>query len=345
MNLLSMLEQPDVTRFLDLLLTNPLSKEKAAERLGISYNRINEITESLENCGAIKLSENRYSICFQNFRHIAGKLMKYSVPINEIESNDDSSNYEQLFEPKEPFEHAPFDREMEVYESICSGNLEMVKLLAKPLCSKGFGILSPNPIRNIKYHMIVSVAMITRFCINGGMPQEEAYTLSDFYIIKTDECATENEVHELHAQMLADFTKKMHNVKVRNIYSKQIVKAVDYINSHVHERIMIQEISDCLSLSVPYLSRLFKSEVGLNISEYITIKKVEAASGMLKYSEHTLLEISCSLSFSSQSYFIKVFKKYTGMTPKEYQKRYGLFSDSVLKTKDSNEYAQTQELF
>ena len=54
----------------------------------------------------------------------------------------------------------------------------------------------------------------------------------------------------------------------------------------------------------------------------INIKKVESASSMLQYSKFNDLEISEMLGFSSQSYFIKVFKKYTGMTPKEYKSRY-----------------------
>ena len=85
---------------------------------------------------------------------------------------------------------------------------------------------------------------------------------------------------------------------------------------------MIQEVADFLSLSVSYLSRLFKSEVGLNISEYIIKQKIKAAEGMLRSSSQSSTEISYILHFSSQSYFTKVFKKYTGMTPKEYQKLY-----------------------
>ncbi|MGN0620757.1 MAG: helix-turn-helix domain-containing protein [Porcipelethomonas sp.] len=222
----------------------------------------------------------------------------------------------------EVFMHASFDREMAFYESIRTGNLETAKLLSTPLCSEGYGILSKNPLRNLKYHLVVSVSMITRFCISGGLSPEEAYCLSDSYIIRADEADTEEEVRKIHSEMILGFTKKMHNIKIRNIYSRQIVKAVDYINTHINEKISVQNIADYLDLSVPYLSRLFKSETGLNISEYISVKKVESASAMLKYSSQTTSEISYILNFSSQSYFTKVFRKYTGMTPGEYRRRF-----------------------
>lgn len=218
--------------------------------------------------------------------------------------------------------HAPFEKEIAFYESVCSGDLELVKMLATPLCSEGYGKLSSDPLRNLRYHLIVSVAMITRYCINGGMSPEDGFNLSDSFILRADECNTENELHELHQEMLICYTKKMNRVKIGNIYSKQIIKAVDYINCHINEKITIQDISDHVSLSVSYLSRLFKDEVGHNVSEYITIRKIETASRMFKYSEQSTSEISCLLNFSSQSYFIKVFKKYTGMTPKEYKSKY-----------------------
>ena len=51
-------------------------------------------------------------------------------------------------------------------------------------------------------------------------------------------------------------------------------------------------------------------------------RKIETAKNMLVHSEFTSAEISDYLAFSSQSYFIRAFKKLTGMTPLEYQKKY-----------------------
>lgn len=225
----------------------------------------------------------------------------------------------------EPMLHDPLEKEIAFYESVCSGDIELVKMLATPLGSEGYGTLSKDPLRNIRYHLIISISMITRYCINDGMAPEEAYSLSDSYIMKADECNTEKEIHTLHFEMIEAFTKKMGRVKLGGVYSKQIIKAVDYINCHINEKLTMQKIADHISLSVSYFSRLFKEEVGYNVSEYITMKKIETASRMFKYSSQSTLEISCQLNFSSQSYFIKVFKKYTGMTPREYRSKYTFF--------------------
>jgi AraC-like DNA-binding protein len=63
-------------------------------------------------------------------------------------------------------------------------------------------------------------------------------------------------------------------------------------------------------------------EMGISVSEYIRRKRVEAAENMLRYSDYTLIEISQYLAFSSYSHFAGVFHAYTGLTPKEYRKRF-----------------------
>lgn len=227
-----------------------------------------------------------------------------------------------LIKREEGFAHTSFDIEMAVYDSISLGDIETVRMLAQPLCCEGCGILSKNELRNIQYHFVITAAMVARFCIRSGMTTEEAYHLSDYYIMKADECHTVNEVHALHSIMLEDYTRKMRRVRNTGIYSKKIIQALDYVSDHLHNRILLEDVADHLQMSTAYLSRLFKSEVGMNFIDYVHQKKAEAAANLLRLSKYSDLEISNLLCFSSQSYFIKVFKKHMGITPKEFKKAY-----------------------
>jgi hypothetical protein len=65
----------------------------------------------------------------------------------------------------------------------------------------------------MKYHLIVTIALITRFCIEGGMLPEDAYTLSDIYIRKLDAAQHEDEINRLHKKVIFDFTQKMNAIK------------------------------------------------------------------------------------------------------------------------------------
>ncbi len=218
--------------------------------------------------------------------------------------------------------HAMLGTEAAFFESVVSGNSDTVHLLYSPLGGKGYGKLSNDPLRNLKYHLIITISMLTRYCIPGGMPQEEAFSLSDLCIQRVDAAATEQQIRLIHYQVIRDFTGKMRQLQDNTLYSPLVLKAMNYISIHLHSRIFVQDVADDAGVSAPHLSRMFQKEVHLSLSEYITIKKIEAAKNLLQYTEQPASAISMLLNFSSQSYFIKVFQKYTGMTPKEFRRQF-----------------------
>ena len=218
--------------------------------------------------------------------------------------------------------HSPYTKEMEFYACVRAGDTDGVKACYTPLATEGYGKLSKDPVRNMRYHLIVSVAMITRFCIEGGMEPEVAYTISDIYINKADECSDIKSLGAIHKEMIFDFTKRMGELTSVKVYSKQILDTLDYIYEHLHEKITVTEIAENIGLSPQYLSRLFHDEVGITISAYIMDKRVESAENMLKFSDYTPVDIGNYLNFSSHSHFIMVFKKHTGLTPREYREKF-----------------------
>lgn len=226
---------------------------------------------------------------------------------------------------EENVSHSPYEKELRFYEQVKSGRVEEIDAWMKehPIGSgDGFGRLSDNPVNNLRYHVIVSVAMITRFCIEGGMDLESAYGLSDMYIRMADVTKEQSELVRLHRKMCVDFTQRMRRLKKETIYSKHIVQCVDYIHAHIHERITTEQLARYCGLHVSYLSRLFKKETGVGIVEYIRNRKIEGAQNMLKYSEYSFSEIANFFAFSSQSHFVKVFRECVGTTPREYRNQY-----------------------
>ena len=130
--------------------------------------------------------------------------------------------------------HAMLGTELAFFESVVSGNSDTVHLLYSPLGGKGYGKLSEDPLRNLKYHLIITISMLTRYCIQGGMPQEEAFSLSDLYIQRTDAAKSEPQIRVLHYQVIQDFTGKMRRLQDTAQHSPLVLKAMDYISIHLH---------------------------------------------------------------------------------------------------------------
>ena len=137
-----------------------------------------------------------------------------------------------------------------------------------------------------------------------------------------DTCQTIRQVADLHHDMAKDFTGKMVLNKKSSIISKPVMQCIDYIYSNIKDRITVQDLADHTGLSTNYLSRVFKQNLGISISDYIREKKIEKATHLLKYSDESIVDIANYLSFSSQSHFIQTFQEYTGLTPKKYRDRF-----------------------
>ncbi|MBR2523588.1 MAG: AraC family transcriptional regulator [Clostridiales bacterium] len=217
--------------------------------------------------------------------------------------------------------HAPFLPEMEFYNTIKAGDVAKVRrLLKEPFhMKKGLGILSDDDIRNIKYHFVISAAMIARACIEGGMQLPESYSMSDYYIHSCDSATSIEEITEIHDEMCNAYAARMREISRNRIYSRHVVRCIDYILEHLDERIRMETLCEVTGLSEGYLSRLFSQETGSSISDYIMSKKIETARNMLRHSDYPILWISNALAFPSQSYFTKVFARESGVTPKQYR--------------------------
>ena len=184
---------------------------------------------------------------------------------------------------------------------------------------QGTGLLSVDPVCNLKYHMVVTTAILTRACIQKGMPIEEAFRLSDYYIRKLDYANTEDAVETIHDEMVLYFTGRMRLVLNDKMLSHTIRTCIDYIYAHLSERITVRELAEFCGVSATFLSKSFAQEMGISISDYIRERKIEASQDMLVNTEMSILEISCNLAFSSQSHFISAFKAQVGTTPKQYR--------------------------
>lgn len=218
--------------------------------------------------------------------------------------------------------HRPMSAENAFWHAVATGDLDVVRQNCKEQCftdTDGVGVLSRDPVTNLKYHFVVTAAMITRLCAESGMEMEQAFRLSDFYILKLDHIHSLQAVADLHDQMVLDFTGKMRLLKKESETSKPVADCIEYIYVHIQERVTVEDLAVFTGLSPSYLSRLFKKEVGVSVSDYIREKKVKKAQDLLRFCDFSLIEIANYLSFSSQSHFTQLFREFTGMTPKKYR--------------------------
>ena len=105
---------------------------------------------------------------------------------------------------------------------------------------------------------------------------------------------------------------------------KQINQAVDFIHQNLDKHITIGELADICHLSDAYFSRLFLRIMGARPLDYINRKKMESSQLMLITSDDPVEKIALETGIENFSYFNRLFKKYSGITPGEYRRLHRL---------------------
>ncbi|MGM0837223.1 MAG: helix-turn-helix domain-containing protein [Bacillota bacterium] len=215
--------------------------------------------------------------------------------------------------------HASVMFEKKLFHAVQDGRKEdILKHLNSPVVGK-LGVLSKSSqLRSEKNLFISAITLATRAAMEGGLQPELAYTMSDMYIQSAEDLKNVSEVKTLLNSALCTFADRVHESNL-NKYSKPIMACQTYIYKHLYEEITLSQLAELVCMHPNYLSSLFRKEVGISMSEYIQKEKVEEAIKLLTLSSYTLTEIYSWLNFHDQSHFTKIFKKFTGHTPKQYR--------------------------
>jgi two-component system response regulator YesN len=124
---------------------------------------------------------------------------------------------------------------------------------------------------------------------------------------------------------LFDVSAAIFEIRTNNSQQTELnitLKIKSYINNNLSGDLSLVAIADKLGLNPCYISRHFKSVEGINISQYISLKKVEKAREFLKSKDIKIHEVAKLLGFDSNSYFTKFFRKEQGLSPQEYRNKF-----------------------
>lgn len=95
---------------------------------------------------------------------------------------------------------------------------------------------------------------------------------------------------------------------------------IAYIKANIHSAINMKKLSDVANMSTTAFHRFFKKELGITPVEFIAQEKIKMAKTLLSEPNIHINEVSYELGYEDSNYFIRLFKKHEGITPKQYQK-------------------------
>ncbi|MDD2362001.1 MAG: AraC family transcriptional regulator [Oscillospiraceae bacterium] len=215
----------------------------------------------------------------------------------------------------------PIETEKKLHNLICShdksGAQEMLnELLGHIYCSNNFDLSA------IKTRVVELVVVLSRATIDAGADIREVFLFNTNYIQEIEQFSSLEELsvwlngimHRFIAYSF-DFAQVKH--------SNVVYKVMEYVKANYNQKISLDDIARHVYLSRSYLSSIFKEETGESLFSYINRVRIEKSKMYLLDNAVSLVDIASICGFEDQSYFTRVFKKATGVSPMKYRSSRG----------------------
>lgn len=180
------------------------------------------------------------------------------------------------------------------------------------------GSFSADNTRNLRNAVISISSILSVIAIQCKVDQELSHILCDFYINKAETIKNYTQFDEIISEMFSEFHEQIMQSNIQ-AYGPVIDRCIEYINQKLYSPLKLEEIAEYMGYSPSYLSALFKEKTGMSIHPYIQKRKIEAAKGLILYTNQSLTAIAAALGYHSLSHLSKAFKKEVGVSPQQYR--------------------------
>jgi AraC-like DNA-binding protein len=213
----------------------------------------------------------------------------------------------------------PMDKERQLLTALRRGDPESGKAILNDILA---ALLFSNPgeYKYIQFRAIEIVVLLSRTG-TGGLDQNQLEANNENIKCIEDAKSIEEltDVLNVMVEQMAEHIFSFQGVR----HAAALRKVERYLQENYHRKISLKEVADMSGLSAPYFSTIFKEEMGENFSSYLNQLRVEAASRLLRETNQSLSEIAGACGFEDQSWFSKIFKSYTGLSPGKYRGQNG----------------------
>ncbi|NLJ91357.1 MAG: helix-turn-helix domain-containing protein [Clostridiales bacterium] len=242
-----------------------------------------------------------------------------------METNNQLPNLKLNLENIESIEKI-YEFEEKLMLSVQQGNVEEInKLMGNNL---NFSTLTshmekrmPNDLlRFHKNNLIITNTLLRTAAKRGGLPVIYLHTISEKYALSIESAPTpEYLVKVLLPTMCREYAIAVDRFSSK-AYSPLIKEVIRYITSNVTKDLCLTTLAGYFHVNPSFLSRKFKEETKMSFTHYTNHYRIELAKYFFEKDMHNITEVAYMVGYNDSSYFTKIFKKFTGLLPKDYIK-------------------------
>lgn len=279
-----------------------------------------------------------------DMRHISLQLLAAAIYIGDsslalLERREEETQYQSIGEYLQQYklsgdtQEYPFEKEQLLVRAIADGDESGARGLLNDLLGYLF-FSAGSDRRTLRARSLELMAVLSRAAVAGGADPAQILSLNQRFSEEiTRSGSPDGSVYWLTRAV----TRYTSLVFERSDTGRRgvIFRAIHYTKRHLAEKVTLEAAAEEAGFSPSHFSRIFKEEMGCTFSEYVSRLRIEQSKILLLTGKLSVQEVGDAVGYGEQSYFIKVFRKYTGVSPGKFRKRQGLLEAE--KERDSTE--------
>ncbi|MBO5333892.1 MAG: helix-turn-helix domain-containing protein [Clostridia bacterium] len=211
-----------------------------------------------------------------------------------------------------------YEGENKMLQAVSQGMTHQAEQILSKSSSLMLEMRVSDPVRNIKNYSIIVNTLLRKSAEQGGVHPLYIDGVSTDFAKRIELIKSVEEGISMHHEMIDRYCNlvKTHSMKKLSPLVQKVIALVDY---DITSDLSLSSQAEMLNVNASYLSTLFKKEMGLTLTEYVTKKRIEHASFLLTTTNLQIQTVAQNCGIYDVNYFTKMFKKHTGKTPKEHR--------------------------
>ncbi len=234
-----------------------------------------------------------------------------------ISRQDESVSPEQTLRDMQTMERR-YAYENEMLQAVSQGLSHKAQLMLSHLSQLSMEQRVADPVRNLKNYCIIMNSLLRKAAERGGVHPLYLDKTSSEFAHRIETLSTLPALQKLMEEMMRSYCLLVKKHAFAR-YSAPVCKTLICIDADLSGDLTLHTLCSMQNLSSGYLSTLFKKEVGQTLTDYVNTKRIEQAVNMLRTGTLQVQTIAQYCGIPDVNYFSKVFKRYIGMSPKEFR--------------------------
>lgn len=254
-------------------------------------------------CSGLVTDSKQQFIMNHNKLHQQSRINE-SIQMYKTEENSRTNSY-------------PYETEKMLFARLKAGDTEQAKALLNDLLGYVFFSEGTN-LEIVKARALELSSLLSRAAIEGGATSDSILKINNQFLKDLQNISTLEDLCYKLQESIDVFTECMFNY-IPNKSNEITRKAILYISRNYMRNLTLDDVAKHVHLNSAYFSTLFKQSTGSSFKEYLNMVRIEESKRLLANTDYSIIDIALAVGFEDQSYFSKVFKKYTGLTPRQYR--------------------------